>query len=572
MESVRLGCNHLLYDRACLEIFSRVSEEISLWGQSVDCELCDYSAWTSIIEHGYTKIAVGTLTHWNLQLRNTNGSALCTANDVAFGEQGVYLWNITSNKCSDIRVVSNPSNNIIPWYIAAVALLIVIQIWNWSRRVYTDGWKFNSVCFGRKSNVQLEIENDLGTPVESSSNDTAPLLRRNVQGRVKCLDAFRGATVALMIFVNSGGGRYWYMQHSIWNGVTVSDCVFPWFAWIMGVSISVKVKSELRSCTPRKELFYHILLRSATLILSGIILSNISRNDLRYIRLPGVLQRLGLAYFIVASLETYFMKPQTLNQSSRLQFMEDILACKAQWLFVLFLMVLHTCVTFYLPVPNCPTGYLGPGGLHNHSNYQLCTGGASGYIDRLIIGSSHLYETPTCQKLYDCSINYDPEGLLGTLTTVLCVYFGVQMGVTLLVYRQSAMRLRRWFLWSVFTLVLAVVLSNFPFNNGVIPMNKNLWSLSFVLATSGIAFLLICIFYWLIDHKKWWSGTPFYQAGMNAFLLYALSEIFCDTFPWKWRTFVQTSHTEYLFMNMWATFLWIFISVVLYRNEFFITI
>ncbi len=82
-------------------------------------------------------------------------------------------------------------------------------------------------------------------------------------------------------------------------------------------------------------------------------------------------------------------------------------------------------ITFLLHVPNCPTGYIGPGGKHDHGKHQNCTGGkilhylfilyylflgAAGYIDQLILGYSHLYDQPTCQEIYDTKIPYDPEG------------------------------------------------------------------------------------------------------------------------------------------------------------------
>lgn len=83
-----------------------------------------------------------------------------------------------------------------------------------------------------------------------------------------------------------------------------------------------------------------------------------------------------------------------------------------QWLVVLALTATHTVLTFFMPVPDCPTGYLGPGGLHNHSSSPNCTGGAAGYIDRIVFGANHIYQHPTCKSVYETVTPYDPEGML----------------------------------------------------------------------------------------------------------------------------------------------------------------
>lgn len=72
-------------------------------------------------------------------------------------------------------------------------------------------------------------------------------------------------------------------------------------------------------------------------------------------------------------------------------------------------MIVHTCITFLLPVPGCPVGYLGPGGLADDGKYENCTGGAAGYLDRVIFGS-HMYKTPSCHVMYETKVAFDPEG------------------------------------------------------------------------------------------------------------------------------------------------------------------
>lgn len=128
------------------------------------------------------------------------------------------------------------------------------------------------------------------------------------------------------------------------------------------------------------------------------------------LRIPGVLQRIGLTYFIVASMELIFTKPQRNEQFGPWYICPDIIDSWLQWLVVIFFAVAHTLITLLMPVPGCPTGYLGPGGMDQHSQFFNCTGGAAGYIDRLIFTNKHLYSRPTFQKIYHSTLPYDPEG------------------------------------------------------------------------------------------------------------------------------------------------------------------
>lgn len=97
-------------------------------------------------------------------------------------------------------------------------------------------------------------------------------------------------------------------------------------------------------------------------------------------------------------------------QFGRFTFLRDILNNWAQWLIILAIVAMHILITFLLPVPNCPTGYLGPGGYYHFGKFPNCTGGAAGYIDRLVFGS-HMY-SKTENPVYGTILPHDPEGIL----------------------------------------------------------------------------------------------------------------------------------------------------------------
>ena len=128
--------------------------------------------------------------------------------------------------------------------------------------------------------------------------------------RVRSLDAFRGLSITIMIFVNYGGGSYYFFNHSPWNGLTVADLVFPWFVWIMGVSLVISTQSQLRNSVPRKKIVLRVIKRSIILVFLGLIINSEGSNDLRTFRLPGVLQRFGLTYIIVGCTEAMLLPRQ----------------------------------------------------------------------------------------------------------------------------------------------------------------------------------------------------------------------------------------------------------------------
>lgn len=124
--------------------------------------------------------------------------------------------------------------------------------------------------------------------------------------RLQSLDSFRGFALTIMIFVNYNGGYYYFFSHSLWNGLTVADLVFPWFVWIMGTSMAIAFNSLLRRKTPRKTMLYKVVRRACVLFALGLALSNLY--DLRNGRIPNVLQRFAISYLVVGLIMLYVPK------------------------------------------------------------------------------------------------------------------------------------------------------------------------------------------------------------------------------------------------------------------------
>lgn len=237
---------------------------------------------------------------------------------------------------------------------------------------------------------------------------------------------------------------------------------------------------------------------------------------------------------------------------------------------MLGVLAIYIIVTFALQMPGCPRGYIGPGGLAD-INYYNCTGGTAGYVDRHLFGSNHIYRNPTCKKTYKTEVPYDPEGALGTLTSAFLVFLGVQAGYTLFTFPNHIARMKRWIIWSLLLGCATLALTGAK-NEGVIPLNKNLWSVSFIFATGAMAFFLLSLCYLFIDVLGWWTGAPFIFPGMNSILVYVGSEILNNYFPFSWTVRGHVQHAELLAMNLVGTTAWIIISYYLHYIKFFVKI
>nr|AAI66540.1 RGD1560755 protein [Rattus norvegicus] len=106
-------------------------------------------------------------------------------------------------------------------------------------------------------------------------------------------------------------------------------------------------------------------------------------------------------------------------------------------------------------------------------------------------------------------------------------------------------------------------------NEGFIPINKNLWSISYVTTLSCFAFSILLILYPVVDVKGLWTGTPFFYPGMNSILVYVGHEVFEDYFPFQWKLEDEQSHKEHLIQNIVATALWVLIAYILYKKKVF---
>ena len=299
--------------------------------------------------------------------------------------------------------------------------------------------------------------------------------------RIESVDFLRGLTVALMILVNTPGtwnAVYSPLLHATWHGLTPTDLIFPFFLFIVGISIYFAYKrSENSKITYKK-----IAIRSLKLFGLGLFLNLFLPyipffNDFETLRFFGVLQRIGIVFFISAILY--------LNFNWKYLFGIALLILVSYWLFLGF-----------VPLPN---GTL--------PSFDRAPNNWANYIDLTILGK-HMWQ-----------VDYDPEGVLSTLPAIVTCIYGILIGK--LLDNRNAIK---YLILAALTFLVSGYIFNIWF-----PINKAIWSSSFVLVTSGWATLILAFIYYLKDIKGLKFGNIFKYVGMNAITIYFLSSFISKT-------------------------------------------
>lgn len=558
-------------NQACLTVSNNATFTIEVWTQSTECFKCPLMYQRSINSSEIANITVDTWYKTQYFINGTIDAKGC-GSTYAFEDYGQYTLNVAEDKyglnltCS-LETVKKGANIYLPLLYAFIFYACIGIVWILGKHLYRRGF-FNK--FMRKESIEISSE-ELNAAYSVSSISLSQASQQKKR-RLRSLDTFRGLSITIMIFVNYGGGNYQFFHHALWNGLTVADLVFPWFIWIMGVSMALSLCSLLRKSIPRFKIFRKIVKRTVILFALGLMLNTFSSDatNLDKIRILGVLQRFAISYFVIGTVHLFFAKPQDIYEHTTWAIFRDIFGYWVEWLFMLAILAAHVLLTFLIDIQGCGRGYLGPGGIQDNENYFNCTGGAAGYIDRIVLGKGHLYKHPTFKKMYYGSLPYDPEGLLGCLTSIFLVFLGLQAGKILLTYKEWKPRIIRWMLWGILTGGIAAILCKCSQNDGWIPINKNLWSVSFIMVNASFSFILLSICYLVCDVLGWWSGAPFYYPGMNSILLYVGHELTSKMFPWAWE--VDKIHWQHLAINLWGTSLWVIISIWLYYKKFFLAI
>lgn len=297
--------------------------------------------------------------------------------------------------------------------------------------------------------------------------------------RLVSLDAFRGLTIAGMILVNnpgSWGHVYAPLRHAAWHGWTPTDLVFPFFLFIVGVAMTFSLPKQ-RELLGRTGIYAKILRRAAILFALGLLLNSFPEFHLGTLRIAGVLQRIAVVYLAAAIL---FLETER----------------RVQLALVGTILIGYWVALALLPVPGHGAGQLTP------------EGNVASWIDRQLLPG----------RLWQGT--WDPEGLGSTPAALATTMLGVFAG-----YWIRSGRARDEIAAGMFTAGWGLLVAGLAWNL-TLPINKNLWTSSYVLFTAGAALEGLACCYWVIDargHRRWaWPAVVF---GVNALAVYVLSSL-----------------------------------------------
>src|SRR5271157_2642850 len=342
---------------------------------------------------------------------------------------------------------------------------------------------------------------DVASVASTSPEIVRPVLElRTAPGRVVSLDVFRGATIAAMILVNNPGSSaaYWPLKHARWNGWTPTDVIFPFFLFIVGVSLVLSFESRLRRGDSRRSLVLHTVRRSATIFAIGLLLNGLPHFTLATWRVPGVLQRIAIAYLAAALITLYWRT-------------------NARIVWITSLLLGYWALMRFVPVPGYGTPNVDIPLLHPNANLAA-------YVDRKLM-FGHLWEGTR-----------DPEGVLSTLPAIATALCGVLTGEWLRSRRNQKQKAAGMLIAGVAGIGAGELWGVW------FPINKNLWTSSYVFFTAGFAMVCLAICYWAADiklYRGWWT-KPFVIFGSNAIAAYVISEVLGGTFGLKEHIFQQT--------------------------------
>ena len=299
---------------------------------------------------------------------------------------------------------------------------------------------------------------------------------RPTGGRLIALDVFRGLSVAGMILVNAtepGREIYAQLAHAAWNGCTFADWIFPFFLVAVGISIQLSLSKRIAAGVPRARLFWKIAGRACAIYIVGVLMHGFPSYSWDRIIEPLVLKQIATCYFIAASI-TLLLAPR--------------------WRFgvtVAFIAVYWGLMEFF-PVPGVGSGMYEPG-----RNFAA-------YVERLLFPGGH----------------WADPAIVGTLTATATTLLGVWAGRMIL--QETDPTRRAVLLLGVGnTLLLAGFLID-----PLMPINKKLWTVSYVFFTGGWAYIVLGMFIWIIEilRAQWWT-RPFVVFGSNALVVYVASGV-----------------------------------------------
>jgi len=328
---------------------------------------------------------------------------------------------------------------------------------------------------------------------------TNPETTKTPMQRLLSIDVLRGITIAFMIMVNNNGGSgsWGFMNHAQWNGLTPTDLVFPTFVFVVGASIVFAFHARMKRGATRAELARHTVYRAVVLFALGMVVNNFPFFHWQYMRFYGVLQRIAICYLVVGLFYIWDQKAST-------KVVALVVSLVGYWVLIR-----------WVPVP-------GAGMPGRDIPFMDVRNNLTNWLDRLVM-PHHLYLD---YDTIDPHNTRDPEGLLSDLPAFGTCLLGVLAGIWLRGQRAAKSTLGGLAAAAVGCLAVGYLWSM------EFPLNKNMWTSTFVLVAAGYSLTVLTLSYLLMDVLGWGRGEgskrfvyPFLVLGSNAITAYMFSEI-----------------------------------------------
>ncbi|MGA2561637.1 MAG: heparan-alpha-glucosaminide N-acetyltransferase domain-containing protein [Terracidiphilus sp.] len=328
---------------------------------------------------------------------------------------------------------------------------------------------------------------------------TNPETTKTPMQRLLSIDVLRGITIAFMIMVNNNGGSgsWGFMNHAQWNGLTPTDLVFPTFVFVVGASIVFAFHARMKRGATRAELARHTVYRAVVLFALGMVVNNFPFFHWQYMRFYGVLQRIAICYLVVGLFYIWDQKAST-------KVVALVVSLVGYWVLIR-----------WVPVP-------GAGMPGRDIPFMDVRNNLTNWLDRLVM-PHHLYLD---YDTIDPHNSRDPEGLLSDLPAFGTCLLGVLAGIWLRGQRAAKSTLGGLAAAAVGCLAVGYLWSM------EFPLNKNMWTSTFVLVAAGYSLTVLTLSYLLMDVLGWGRGEgskrfvyPFLVLGSNAITAYMFSEI-----------------------------------------------
>ncbi|XP_046663450.1 heparan-alpha-glucosaminide N-acetyltransferase-like [Homalodisca vitripennis] len=596
----------MYYDEACLILQNVLNDSMSLSRITDECYKCSPQRWADIgpLQTLYLTVPITAVTTFYYTPSTSMETQSCWVT-YKFDQHGLYKY-VLDLSCDTIEVIEFPSYSHMSLLVFTVIVLVfwIVQVClsnlNVQKRLQSilkqrlfpeielenvhsadfseSEIEFTKVTFDEVTQRERVVEYTTKGTNTGRSLDQLNAFHLPEQKPVEFVEfeallAFRGFVVTMWVYLNVEERTYSFFQSSAWDGLKMDDLLLGWFYWALAASFYLHFHLSLSRGESRKRVFLRgVLLRSAIYCVAGLCYNHINNTSPRIqdfqpqlrtiadFRALGILQRVGLAQLVTSAVEVCVMS-RTIKRGPLLRDLED---SWLQWLVCIALASIHVSITYSLPLPNCPTGYSGPGGLYDNFSTPHCTGGAVKYIDHKIFGRRHMPPVELLRQtlmVYQIHEPFEPQGLLGTLTSCLLMALAMQASRVFVYFHHPYSRVIRLTCWGIFQLLVGGVLCGFRQYDGPIPINRYLMSVSYVLVASGLAYLVLLGLYLFISVWNLWSGSPFIYTGANILVMFVGSKLFLHTFPFAWEIPQENmdTHSEFLLMAFWSVCVWSFI-------------